>query len=384
MIAVSTPTLMSVVDGMIRTAISAASSSAAPVERARHQQPRRIVADERPHQMRRDQADEADGAGDRDRAADAERDAGDHEEPQAAHIDAEALRGLFAERERAEGVALRHQQHGADGDERQRQHDVAEAAVLQRAEQPERDLQRGERIGREVHGQRRAAPARLEMARPARMRSSRLALRPATTSSRNTEAKRADDGGDRQRERAHVGETERDHRAPRRSGRLRRAEQRRRGERIAQQALQRGAGEPEDRADGKPSIARGRRISCTMMRCSSPAAEERANHGGGGSRTGPMPSEARNRAQPSPRAPAARNAPPKAGTGRRGHDGIRPEPASAVSPACARTRRSSARAAESRRCGAAQGRRGWRSSRRGKARWGCAGGRGRGRRTRRR
>ena len=31
-------------------------------QRARHQQPRRIVADQRPHQMRRDQADEADAA----------------------------------------------------------------------------------------------------------------------------------------------------------------------------------------------------------------------------------------------------------------------------------------------------------------------------------
>ena len=106
MIEVSTPTLMSLVEGMMRTAMSAASSSAAPVERARHQQPRRIVADQRPHQMRRHQADEADGAGDRDRAADAERDADDHHQPQPADIDAEALRGLLAEAERAKGVAL--------------------------------------------------------------------------------------------------------------------------------------------------------------------------------------------------------------------------------------------------------------------------------------
>ena len=75
MIEVSTPTLMSLVDGMIRTAISAASSSAAPVERARNQQPRRIVTDQRPHQMRRDQADKTDRAGHGDRATNAERDA---------------------------------------------------------------------------------------------------------------------------------------------------------------------------------------------------------------------------------------------------------------------------------------------------------------------
>ena len=98
MIEVSTPTLMSLVDGMMRTAISAASNSAAAGECARHQQPRRIVTDQGPHQMRRDQADEADGAGHRDRAADPERHARDHQQPQPADIDAEALRGLLAER----------------------------------------------------------------------------------------------------------------------------------------------------------------------------------------------------------------------------------------------------------------------------------------------
>ena len=97
MIEVSTPTLMSEVEGMMRTAMSAASSSARAGERARQQQPRRVVADQRPHQMRRDQPDEADGAGDRDRAADPERDARDHDQPQPGDIDAEALRGFLAE-----------------------------------------------------------------------------------------------------------------------------------------------------------------------------------------------------------------------------------------------------------------------------------------------
>ncbi len=82
---------------MMRTAISAASSSAAPASALGTQQARRIVADERAHQVRRDEADEADGSGDRDGGADAERHADDHGEPQAAHVHAEALRRFLAE-----------------------------------------------------------------------------------------------------------------------------------------------------------------------------------------------------------------------------------------------------------------------------------------------
>ena len=81
--------------------------------------------------MRRDQADEADGAGHGNRAADAKRDACDHQKPQPADIDAEALRGLLAEAERAKGVALAPQDDRAGHDERQRQHDVAKAAIFQ-------------------------------------------------------------------------------------------------------------------------------------------------------------------------------------------------------------------------------------------------------------
>jgi hypothetical protein len=77
------------------------------------------MPDQRPHQMRRNQPDEADGAGDGDRAADAERDARNHEQPQAADIDAEALRGFFAETQRAKRMALAEQHDRAGNDERQ-------------------------------------------------------------------------------------------------------------------------------------------------------------------------------------------------------------------------------------------------------------------------
>ena len=147
MIEVSTPTLMSVVDGMIRTAISAASNSAAPVSALGIKQARRIVADQRPHQMRGDQTDKADGSADGDRATDPQRNTCDHQQPQPADIDAKALRGFFAKAQRTKSAALADQDDGACDDERQREHDMAEAAVLQRAEQPERDFERGKGIG---------------------------------------------------------------------------------------------------------------------------------------------------------------------------------------------------------------------------------------------
>jgi hypothetical protein len=59
--------------------------------------------------MRRDEADEANGAGHRDGSADAERDAQNHHQPEPRDIDAEALRGLLAQAQRAEGAALAEQ-----------------------------------------------------------------------------------------------------------------------------------------------------------------------------------------------------------------------------------------------------------------------------------
>src|SRR6202012_1727071 len=108
----------------------------------------------RPHQMWRDQPDEADGAGHRDRATDAERDARYHPKPEAVDVDAKALRRLLAKAERTESIALAEQDDRARDNERQRQHDMTEAAILERTEQPERNLERHKRIARKIHHQR--------------------------------------------------------------------------------------------------------------------------------------------------------------------------------------------------------------------------------------
>ena len=66
-------------------------------EAADQQQPAGAIADQRPQQMRRDQADEADRAGDRDRGADRQRRAGDELGAQAAKVEAEARRRVLAQ-----------------------------------------------------------------------------------------------------------------------------------------------------------------------------------------------------------------------------------------------------------------------------------------------
>src|SRR5882672_9436770 len=104
------------------------------------------MANDRPHQMRRDQADETNGASDGHRPPDAERDAHDHDEPELPDLDAKALRRFLAEAEGTERIALAPQDARAGHDERQRQHDVTETAILQRAEQPERNFEHHEGI----------------------------------------------------------------------------------------------------------------------------------------------------------------------------------------------------------------------------------------------
>ena len=94
-----------------------------------------------------------------------------------------------------------------------------------------------------------AAPARLDIASPARIRINSLALRPAIGQQREHRGECRHDRRDRKRIGARIGKAERDHQHRAEGGRLRRPEQRGRGQRIAQQPLQGRAGQPENRAD---------------------------------------------------------------------------------------------------------------------------------------
>ena len=137
----------------------------------------------------------------------------------------------------------------ARGNERQRQRDVAKAAILQRAEQPEGDFQHHEGIARQVHHQRGRG------SRQARDRQSRQdqqqqpGIAPGHRQQHEHRRERRDDRRHRQRVGAHIGKPERDHQHRAEGGGLRRTEQRRRRQRISQQPLQRRAGQSEDQPD---------------------------------------------------------------------------------------------------------------------------------------
>ena len=120
-----------------------------------------------------------------------------------------------------------------------------------------------------------AAPAKLASASPASSVTVRLARRPAMATSPPIETSAPSDAGERHRERGRAGQSVGDDEGRADRGRLRRAEQGRLGQRIAQQALQRGA--REDRTSPPIRIAsrvRGRRISRTTIAGRAVAAEQ--------------------------------------------------------------------------------------------------------------
>ena len=186
-----------------------------------------------------------------DRAADAERGAEDHRKPQPADIDAQALRRLLAEAQRAKGVALAPQHDRARDDERQRQHDMTETAVLQRAEQPECDFEHDKGIAGQVHHQRGRRARKARYRKPGQDQDQQSGVAAGDREQHEYRSECGEDRRDRQRIGSHIGKAERDHQHRAERRRLRRAEQRGRRQRIAQQPLQGRAGQPENGADRK-------------------------------------------------------------------------------------------------------------------------------------
>ena len=142
---------------------------------------------------------------------------------------------------------------------------MTEAAVLQRTKQPEADFQRGKRIA--ATGSSPAmwpAPARLEIASPARIRSNSPALRPATRAARTpTQTTRRSLRLAANRSAHRRAQAKSQHCAERR--RLRRAKQRTAKPADCAQSLQGGPREPRIAPIASSRIARGRRISRTII-----------------------------------------------------------------------------------------------------------------------
>ena len=115
---------------------------------------RRIVADQRPYEVRRDEPDEADDAGNGDARSNTRSNADQSHDAKHSKPDTTCARDVLAERQCRQTRARRKQEHPGDGHERSGHGNVTEAAILKRAQQPECDLQRREHIGREVEGKR--------------------------------------------------------------------------------------------------------------------------------------------------------------------------------------------------------------------------------------
>ena len=207
----------------------------------------RVVADEGPHEMGRDEPDEADRAGDRDRGARPERARRDDDEPRAPDVHAEARRRLLAERERAQGRPGAKQERAGEDEERSAKRTCVMARSSSEPSSQNTISVTAKGFGDRLMASEVAAPARLPMASPASTSTTVPPSRPATatTSAIETSAPRIAASGSAAGERTGEPEIEHEH-GPER-GRLRRAEHRRVGERIAQQPLQRRAGDAERR-----------------------------------------------------------------------------------------------------------------------------------------
>ena len=247
--AVATPSLSSGWSGTRRTATSAAESTIAP--------PKPLASSSRPGRWPTsgrsrcgdDQADEADRASDRHRSADRQRGASDEPRAQARKVEAEAGRGVLAERQRVERRRARQQQRPASKHQRQRQPQLRQAAVGERAHQPEHDFVGGVRVRRQVERQRGQRAGEAVDRHPGEDQRHRSGAAAGQRIERQRRDDRAGDAAERKREREDAGEAgiEDDDRAERRAAGD--ADDAGIGERIAQQPLQRRAGEAEAETD---------------------------------------------------------------------------------------------------------------------------------------
>src|SRR5262249_53573104 len=199
--------------------------------------------------MRRHQPDEGDRPCDRYRGAGPEGDADHNQQAGAVDVDAERSRRIFAQRERAEGAGVEREQNPAQQEEGGGDEQMIGAAVLERAKEPERDFKR--RVGRrrEVEDERDSGAGEAREREAGKQRDGQARAPSGNRDQPADRDERAGDAGERHRERGRSGEAVGDDERRANRRRLRRPEQRGLRQRIAQQALQGGAGEPERRAD---------------------------------------------------------------------------------------------------------------------------------------
>ena len=212
-----------------------------------------VHADHQPHEMRHDDADEADRAGERDGGAvasdaltNASRCVRPTSTPRADAASAPTLSRFSDEGSHAK-IA------NAISDHRQRGHDRLEAADVEVAHQPARGAIDLREVGDVLHeqDQRREERVQRHAGQQQHRRRHRAVLhrrQPIDDGGGDGRAGEAGQRHGRERSRAHDrAEHDGEHRAERRAGRD--AERERRGQRIAQQRLEHDAGRGQRRAD---------------------------------------------------------------------------------------------------------------------------------------
>ena len=136
MSAVMMPTGSSSGANTVRASASQATRNARAEERRRRQHEPMIGADDQPHQMRHDDADEADRAADRHRRAGRERRAEERHALRAHDVDAARAGRLGAEAEQVERPREPRERDERDDDERQRRENRRVARDVEIAHQP--------------------------------------------------------------------------------------------------------------------------------------------------------------------------------------------------------------------------------------------------------
>jgi len=206
---------------------------------------------ERPHHMRRHDADEPDGSRRRHARACQQRRAADHQQPRPLRVCPEARRRLVAEAERPQARPGGQHQRRADRQRRRSQHDIRPRTVRYRPHHPVHEVGKAIRVRRQVQRQRHQRPRKAGKADADQQQ--RHAPRPPhrRRGEQHRRDPRAKNGRNRHRKTAHrrKAKEDRNHRAER--GESRNAQNARLRQRVLQQTLQARPRQPQRRADSK-------------------------------------------------------------------------------------------------------------------------------------
>ena len=199
--------------------------------------------------MRCDKTDETDDAGNGNACTRYQRNADDQQNLLACDVESKRMGCLLAKRQRVQHRPTPENERGAESDRRKRDGDMREGPVGERAEQPERDFQRCEIIGRKIERQRDERGTEGRHGQPGEHDGQYARVAPGRGKNTCDGEQAAQDRGNRQQPGKCIGGARRQHDDGTERGRVARTDEIGRGQRIAQEPLQARAGQSEAAAD---------------------------------------------------------------------------------------------------------------------------------------